>query len=150
MPARITVDKRRLTVKMLPGEPYLWLTDPDGDVARDLERRLTNMQRASRGYVRVRTGSLMSTIRKRIRFTKRSLIGELLAGGGRVNYTLVEEEGSRPHEIRPSRRKALRFVVGGQVVFAKSVQIPARRGRPWLYRAMLEVAQPLGWKVTRF
>lgn len=141
MPARITVDKKRVTVKLLPGEPYLWLTDPDGDVARDLDRRLGNMQTAARGFVRVRSGSLLSTIRKRTKFTKRALIGELVAGGGRVKHALVEEEGSRPHEIRPSRRKALRFVVGGKVVFRQRVWHPGTQGSHFLSRSLTSAAK---------
>ncbi len=132
----ITVDPRRVTVKLYPGEPYLWVTDPDGDVARDLERRLNNMRRAARGYVRVRTGSLMSTIRTRIRFARKHLAGELLAGGGRVRYALIEEEGSVPHEITPSRRKALRFVVAGGVVFRQRVWHPGTTGSRFLTRAL--------------
>ena len=61
--------------------------------------------------------------------------------GGRVVFA---------KSARVPMRPALRFTVGGRVVFAQSVQMPARRGRPWLYRAMVEVARPLGWKVTRF
>ncbi len=46
-------------------------------------------------------------------------------------------------------QKPLRFKVGGRVVYAQSVNIPARRGRPWIYRALLEIAGPRGYKVTR-
>lgn len=41
------------------------------------------------------------------------------------------EEGTRPHIIRPRRRRALRFVAGGQVVFAKKVNHPGNPARPW-------------------
>jgi hypothetical protein len=135
MPVTVKFDSRRFTVKLLPGEPYAWLTDPDGDVARDLDRRLTRMQRAARGYVRVRTGGLLSTIRKRTRFSKQVLTGELLAGGGKVKHALIEHDGSVPHEIRPSRRKALRFVVGGQVVFRRRVWHPGTTGTHYLTRS---------------
>jgi hypothetical protein len=136
MPVRLAIGRKGMTVKLLPGEPDRWLTDPDGDVARDLERRLGRMQVAARGYVRVRSGGLLSTIRKRIRFSKRALTGELLAGGGKVKHALVEELGSVPHEIRPNRRKALRFMAGGQVVFRRRVWHPGTTGSHYLERSL--------------
>lgn len=46
-------------------------------------------------------------------------------------------------------QKPLRFVIGGRVVYAQSARIPAQRGRPWIYRALVEVAGPRGYKITR-
>lgn len=45
-------------------------------------------------------------------------------------------------------QKPLRFKVGGRIVYAQSARIPARRGRPWIYRALLEIAVPRGYKIT--
>jgi hypothetical protein len=36
----------------------------------------------------------------------------------------------------------------GRVVFATKVTLPARKGRPWLRRALQEVAQQRGYRVT--
>lgn len=44
-------------------------------------------------------------------------------------------------------QKPLRFVVRGKVVYARSARIPARRGRPWLVRALTEVAVPRGYAI---
>lgn len=52
--------------------------------------------------------------------------------------------GSRPHVIRAVRARALRFVVGGRVVFAKSVQhpgLPPRRLLPTRATAELVTSQ---------
>jgi predicted transposase YdaD len=38
------------------------------------------------------------------------------------------ERGTRPHIIRPKRARALRFVVGGETVFAAYVVQPSRGG----------------------
>ena len=65
-----------------------------------------------------------------------------------TSYAPPVHDGSKAYIVRPRRKKALRFVVGGQVVFAAYARIPARRGRPWLYRALREVAIPRGYKVT--
>ncbi|MFI9026299.1 hypothetical protein [Streptomyces sp. NPDC053560] len=50
-----------------------------------------------------------------------------------VNYVL---EGTRPHIIRPRRKKALRFDVGGQTVFAKVVHHPGTKPNNFLGRAL--------------
>lgn len=66
-----------------------------------------------------------------------------------TQYALAVHDGSRAYTVRPVTKRALRFVVGGEVVFAKWANIPARRGRPWLYRALIEVAVPLGYRLVR-
>lgn len=51
-----------------------------------------------------------------------------LAHGSEVG--LYMEEGTRPHAIRPRRKKALRFVIDGKEVFAKRVNHPGTSPRP--------------------
>ncbi len=79
-----------------------------------------------------------------------------------IEYAAAVHDGSKAYTIRPKRkwartkpkrggkrrRASLRFVVNGEVVFAKSVRMPARRGRPWLLRALREVAGPDGYRIT--
>ena len=132
----IGIDTRRFTVRLYPGEPYLFVTDPDGPVARDMERRGVRMQLEARRRVRVRTGRLFSTIRKKISFTKTNVHMDILAGGGGVNYTMIEHDGSVAHEIRARRRKALRFVVAGRVVFRQRVWHPGTTGTQFLTKAL--------------
>lgn len=62
--------------------------------------------------------------------------------GGRVirirnsaKYAHAIDLGARPHKIRARRRKALRFVVGGRVLFRRSVNHPGNRPYRFLYRA---------------
>lgn len=62
-----------------------------------------------------------------------------------VAYAPYVHDGTRPHRIRPRNRQALRFNVGGQVVFAKVVNHPGTRARPFLVRALREVARQRGW-----
>lgn len=132
----ITVDTRRVTVTLYPGEPYLFITDPTGPVARDMERRGTRMQAASRRLVGVRTGALFSTIRKQVGFTRTAVYVDVLAGGGGVNYAMLHHDPTRPHEIRARRRQVLRFVVGGRVVFRRRVWHPGTRGTQFLTKAL--------------
>jgi hypothetical protein len=64
-------------------------------------------------------------------------------------YAAAVHDGSRAHVVRPRRKKALRFEVAGRVVFARRAFIPARRGRPWLLRALVEVAGPAGYHLSQ-
>lgn len=64
-------------------------------------------------------------------------------------YAAAVHDGSRAYVVRPRRRKALRFTMAGRVVFARRANIPARRGRPWLLRALTEIAGPAGYHLTR-
>lgn len=62
-----------------------------------------------------------------------------------VEYAPYVHDGTRPHVIRPRRRQALRFRAGGRTVFATVVNHPGTRARPFLDRALLEVARQRGW-----
>ncbi len=50
----------------------------------------------------------------------------------RRRYASYIENGTPPHEIRPKRARALRFVMNGSVVFARSVQHPGTKPRPFM------------------
>lgn len=62
-----------------------------------------------------------------------------------VDYAEAVHDGTRPHIIRPRRAKALRFRMGGRIVYAKFVRHPGTRARPFLDRALREVAARLGF-----
>lgn len=58
----------------------------------------------------------------------------------RSNHAVYIEGGTRPHVIEPRRRRALRFVIGGTLRFAKKVFHPGTRA----YR-VLESAIEKSW-----
>ena len=58
-----------------------------------------------------------------------------------ANYAAAVHEGTRPHVIRPRTAGALKFQLGDRTVFAKSVQHPGTRGRPFLRNAAEQVAR---------
>lgn len=66
----------------------------------------------------------------------------------RAQYAAAVHDGARPHTIRARRKKALRFRIGGKTVIVRSVRHPGNRARPWLTRALREVAPPRGFRVT--
>ena len=59
--------------------------------------------------------------------------------GGGVHYGVFVQEGTRAHDIRPKRAKALRFQAGGQTRFAKSVRHPGTSPNPFMMRAARHV-----------
>lgn len=73
-----------------------------------------------------------------------SLRGSVTVGSD-VEYSGFVNDGTRPHVIRPRNAQALRFRVGGRVVFARVVHHPGTRARPFLDRALREVAAQRGY-----
>lgn len=64
-----------------------------------------------------------------------------------VSYAYDVHEGTPPHVIRPTGgRKFLKFEVGGRTVFAREVHHPGTDARPYLSRALREVASARGWR----
>lgn len=92
----------------------------------------------------VDTGRLRAGNQFRVRREASRVVGEVF---NNTAYARAVHDGSKAHTIRPKRRKALRFVIGGEVVFARSVRMPARRGRPWIARALKEIAGREGYTV---
>lgn len=133
MPVRVTGPYR---VRLYPGQPKAFVNDPDGPVARDLLRRMTRVQFESRKLVRVRTGRLFTSIRVRPGATGRGIHVDVVAGGKGITYAGYEHDGTAPHVIRARRRKALRFMVNGQVVFRKQVNHPGTTGTLFLELAL--------------
>jgi hypothetical protein len=58
-----------------------------------------------------------------------------------ATIAFYHHEGTRPHVIRPRRRKALRFLSSraGGIVFARRVFHPGTRANPFLRDALREV-----------
>lgn len=66
-----------------------------------------------------------------------------------AKYAAAVHDGSAPHIIRARPGKSLRFVVDGQVVYAKSVRHPGAEARPFLADAAREIATANGYRFTR-
>jgi HK97 gp10 family phage protein len=86
-----------------------------------------------------RTGKLRRSIRKRVH-------GAEVRIGPTEPYAIYVEEGTQPHEIVPVNARALRFDVGGQVVFAMHVNHPGTRPQPFVR----ETAEETRKRVTYF
>lgn len=76
-----------------------------------------------------------------------------------ASYAAYVERGTRPHEIVPKRRKALRWAAGnarlsgspragGSVRFAKRVQHPGTRAKPFMVPGAKKAIEGAGLKDT--
>lgn len=58
--------------------------------------------------------------------------------GTNVKYALVQNDGSRPYDIFPRTAKALKFTIGGSVIFAKRVRHPGIKGKKYIEKSIDE------------
>lgn len=132
-------------VRLLPGEPMAFANDPHEGVMYDLRYRLFLIAGLAKRRVQVDTGFLLTTIRDEVNSNvRRYPYGDVIAGksgrrkkgGDPRTVPEIMDRGSRPHVIRARRRKALRFVVNGKVVFRRSVMHPGTRGSGFLTRSL--------------
>jgi hypothetical protein len=104
---------------------------PGGLVYRNMERRVRRVEAEA---IRRAPGSMGHTIRAQIR---RGPGGDFQ---GVINVrhpaALYVIGGTRPHVIRPVRARALRFTIGGQVVYAKAVMHPGTKPNDFLRQAL--------------
>lgn len=122
------------------------LTGPGGPADKLLRSTARQTLNAAKMGAPVDTGQLRNSHRQ----------GNTVAAGGVIkteivadkDYALPIHEGTKARIIRPKHAKALRFEVGGKVVFAKKVNMPARAGRPWLLNALRSAAGRNGFRVT--
>lgn len=134
-------------VKLLPGEPQAFANDPHEGVMYDLRYRLFLIGGLAKARVQVDSGFTLTTIRDKVnRSVKRYPYGDVIAGkagarrkgGGPRTVPEILDKGSRPHVIRARRRKALRFVVNGKVVFRRQVMHPGTRGSGFLTKSLID------------
>lgn len=64
-----------------------------------------------------------------------------------AEYAAAVHNGRRALTIRAKGNGRLKFSIDGRTVYAREVHQPARKGRPYLARALREVATPEGFRV---
>lgn len=85
-----------------------------------------------------RTGNLAKSQRFRVRRIGLNTHGTIWYP---LDYAMAAHEGARPHQIRPRDPNGiLRFVQNGQVRYAKQVNHPGQRAKPWLFRSLVAEA----------
>jgi hypothetical protein len=103
-----------------------------GPVERALRAKTDHVESIAK---REAPGSMPDFIDSRIESTRTGLQGVITSSHPATNLVL---KGTRAHIIRPRRRKALRFEVAAQVVFAKIVHHPGTKANDFLGRALRE------------
>lgn len=89
-------------------------------------------------------------LRASIRIERRRLLTlrSVYTIGSDVSYAGYVHDGTRPHQIRPRNPGgALRFRMGGRIVFARVVNHPGTRARPFLDQALREIAGGKGYDI---
>ncbi|WP_326768677.1 hypothetical protein OG978_32805 [Streptomyces sp. NBC_01591] len=117
-----------------PGKIARVLRLRNGVVARRLAERTA---RTARIAAREAPGSMGDYITWKVDNGPRGLQGVIVCDHPATRYVL---DGTRPHIIRPRRAQALRFQVGGRVVFAAYARHPGTRPNNFLARALREGA----------
>jgi hypothetical protein len=111
--------------------------DPEGPVGRMLDRKSRAVLQEVQRTVPVRTGRLLASARRSFGESERGVFWDVTIGvPGVTDYLSYILNGTPPHTIRPRRRKALRFIGRGGVVFAKVVHHPGTRARPFMQKAL--------------
>lgn len=112
---------------------------PGGMVNRYTKGKALAIAARSRQYAPVKTGALRAGIGVE---QSRQVSGRYQSGYDVVSkapHSVFVIKGTRAHKILPTQGKMLRFTVGGQVVFARSVNHPGTKANDFLTRATLAV-----------
>ena len=117
------------------------------------------------------TGPLAAETPKRTGKLRRSTVFEIVGGtraqqleirqGARspegAFYGWFVREGTGPHEIRPRKKKALRFKIGGEIIFAMRVRHPGTKPNPYHKRVMARlqgevqnIVNAMGERITAY
>jgi hypothetical protein len=104
---------------------------PGGMVHRNMERRVRRVEAEAK---RRAPGSMGDGIRSRLDRTAAGDFRGVITSTHPATIYVVS--GTRPHVIRPVRARALRFTVGGRVVFATVVHHPGTRANNFLAEAL--------------
>lgn len=104
---------------------------PGGMVWNNMERRVRRVEAEA---IRRAPGGMKQRIRAQLR---RGPTGDF-QGIIKVEHpaALFVMNGTRPHVIRPVRAAALRFTVGGRVVYARVVHHPGNKPNDFLQKAL--------------
>lgn len=124
-----------------------------GASRRELEIVSRQVMNRAKILAPVDTGRLRASIRieSRRTFSLRSVY----TIGSDVSYAPMVHDGTPPHVIRPKRaytlsrgrKPALRFTVGGRVVYARVVNHPGTKARPFLDDAVRQIAGGRGYDI---
>lgn len=105
-------------------------------------RKMASWKRQTATQARADVPVLTGNLGRSIGEGETRIVGRTVRGSvhATADYAAPVHEGRRARVIRPVRAQALRFQIGGRVVFAKVVRQGPMKGRPFLRNAGLRVA----------
>jgi HK97 gp10 family phage protein len=101
-----------------------------GQFQRAMVASVVDIKQTAQDLVPVRTSQLRTSITEIVH--DNPLMGTVSVG---QPYGKFVEFGTAPHVIVPRNAKALAFTVGGKLVFAKKVNHPGTKGKPFMQPA---------------
>lgn len=128
-------------VLFVPNDPAIASIqyNPSDMLGRDLRRRRDTLEFRGRMSVGVASGVLQGSLHSTpIEPYSKGLQTRV---GSPLRYAAPHHEGAGPHIIRPRKAKALRFRVGGRIIFASRVNHPGNRPNPYLTRWLREAVR---------
>jgi hypothetical protein len=120
------------------------------EIVNAIESRLNAILYQLAGYIvrdklsgqvlKRRTGILAGSVRvEAAKIIGAQIIGKVHAAEGPAFYGAVHEHGGNAaYEIMAVKARALKFMMGGREVYAKSVMHPAAMARPYMRPSLLE------------
>ncbi len=107
------------------------LNSPTGKVGRDCQKRADRTAAQARQFA---PGSMSERIAPPVvQASPRGPSADITVRHPAVGYVI---NGTRPHQIRPRTKPALRFTVGGRVVFARLVMHPGTTPNDFLNKSL--------------
>jgi phage gpG-like protein len=123
--------------------------------AADLAHRLQAhvvQDKLSGQVLQAKTGALKASISATVDADAKGFKARVFSSGD-VKYAAIQEYGGQTpaHDILPSKAKALAFVVGGKLAFAKVVHHPGSRipARSYLRSSLSDMAAEIGDELKR-
>lgn len=101
---------------------------------REIGPILVNYMKSNHRFIS-RTGKLIRSIKYKV-FEAENPFIRVGVLNERHKYGHFVHSGTRPHWIVPVKAKALRFVIGGNVIFAKKVLHPGTRPDEFVFNGM--------------
>lgn len=102
---------------------------PRGPIGLYLYRKALKIKKLAKSQVGKDTGKLRSSIHIK---RGRAGLGQYVEIGSNVNYALLHHEGTKPHVIRPTQGKMLRFSAQGRIVYTRLVRHPGTSPNKYL------------------
>ncbi len=118
----------------------------DDDVGKFVVKTTLKVLNRSKVLCPVDTGLLRASLGMSISRRVNRITGKVET---KVKYALAVHNGRQAITIYPKHKKALAFWWHGKHWVVKSVHQPARKGRPFMYDALKEVAASSGFKMTK-